>query len=775
MDNRQLIEQPSLDSEFSATIGIDFEKIAAIIRRSLFWIIAIFIVTNSIAYLSVRWTKPLYKSASELKLDFKSEATALGLNNMMENQNLNHISGEIELLSSKLFFNKVIEAADIEISYNSRGNILNDERYRHSSFVVEYELKNKQIYDKEIDIDFISDTEYSISYQLGEEEYSQMHRFGQEVVAKEMVFTVQKTPYFRGKSGEDYFFVIRSKNALLEYFEENFEVMPLNFQANTIQLTINDHNRYKAQELVNIIDSVYLVYSQEQKTIENNNKIEWLNNELTQIEKKLEGYEDYFESFTIKNRTNNLDKVLVETIEAIQEIDSQKFQVKRRLENLKALITQIESGEESGQLISYNSDLLTPIVVEALDEYNNLLINFNRVEKSYSQETFTYKKKKNELTSSERLLLDNLIQKKDYWGERVSELELRKSQLENSFNNIPAKEREYKKAQLYYTLYEEHYLALMVARADFEIARAGTKNDIIILSSANLPSQPISPDKLIIHGIGLVAGLMLSLLFVGIRYLLSNTITSLHELEKLTNSTILGAIPKYNSALLKNTKLVINKGSRTTISEALRAIRTNLEFLSGGKNNKVISITSTVGSEGKTFVSVNLGGVIALSKRKVIIVDLDMRKPRIHNAFSDGENDKGVSTILIGKHSIEESICKTDIDLLDYIPAGPTPPNPSELLLNGEFDQLIKELCSAYDQVILDTPPAAIVTDAILVMKKVDIPIYVVRADYSKKSFIKTLNRLKHVNKFDNIAIIMNGVQNIENKKYGYGYYIDDH
>ena len=142
MDNRQLIEHQHLDSEFNATIGIDFEKIVAILRRSLYWIIAIFIVTNTIAYLSIRWTKPLYKSASELKLDFKSEATALGLSTMMENQNLNHISGEIELLSSKLFFNKVIEASDIEISYNSRGNILNDEHYRHSPFVVEYELKS---------------------------------------------------------------------------------------------------------------------------------------------------------------------------------------------------------------------------------------------------------------------------------------------------------------------------------------------------------------------------------------------------------------------------------------------------------------------------------------------------------------------------------------------------------------------------------------------------------------------------------------------------------
>lgn len=773
MDNRHLIEQQNYDSEFSASIGIDYEKIVAIIRRSILWIVGIFIVTNSIAYLTIRWTKPLFKSESELKLDFKSEATALGLNTMIENQNLNHISGEIELLSSKLFFNKVIEAADIAISYNSRGNILNDERHRHSPFLVEYHLINKQIQDKEIDIDFVDNKKYLLTYTIGDKKYSKEHQFNEKINNGDMIFTITTTKYFKGKSEEDYFFVIRSKDALISYFEENFEVMPLNFQANTIKLTLTDHNRFKAQELVDIIDSVYLVYSQEQKSTENNKKIEWLNNELQQIEEKLEGYEDYFESFTIKNRTNNLDKVLIETIEAIHEIDSQEFEVNRRYDGLKALVVQIENKNENG-LISYSSDLLTSSIINKLEEYNELLIDFNRVEKSYSQETFTYKNKINKLTSARNHLLANLQQKKDDWKKRLSELHSRKVQLENAFNNIPGKDREFKKAQLYYTLYEDHYLALMEARADFEIARAGTKNDIIILSSANLPINPISPDRLIIHGIGLVSGLMFSLIFVGIRYLMSNTITGLNELEKLTNSTILGVIPKYSSSKLSKTKLVIDNGSRTTLSESLRSIRTNLEFLSGGNRNKIISITSTVGSEGKTFVSVNLGGIIALSNRKVIIVDLDMRKPRIHSAFSHNKNDKGVSTILIGKHNLEESICKTSIDSLDYIPAGPTPPNPSELLLNGEFDQLLKELCDNYDLVILDTPPAAIVTDAILVMKKADIPIYVVRADYSKKSFIKTLNRLKHVNKFDNIALIMNGVQNLDNKKYGYGYYIDE-
>jgi capsular exopolysaccharide synthesis family protein len=168
-----------------------------------------------------------------------------------------------------------------------------------------------------------------------------------------------------------------------------------------------------------------------------------------------------------------------------------------------------------------------------------------------------------------------------------------------------------------------------------------------------------------------------------------------------------------------------------------------------------------------------LGGIISLSNKKVVIVDLDMRKPRVHKAFDINNNDKGVSTILIDKHTIEESICSTSIDSLKFISAGPTPPNPSELLLNGSFDKLLNDLRGKFDVIILDTPPSAIVTDATLVMKKVDIPIYVFRADYSKKSFVENLNRLIQINKFTNISLVLNSLPNNGNKKYGYGYYLD--
>jgi capsular exopolysaccharide synthesis family protein len=238
---------------------------------------------------------------------------------------------------------------------------------------------------------------------------------------------------------------------------------------------------------------------------------------------------------------------------------------------------------------------------------------------------------------------------------------------------------------------------------------------------------------------------------------------------------VLGSVPEYRRAKLKYTKLVVGQNPKSSINEALRSIRTNLDFmLPTGKGiynqngSVVISITSTISGEGKTFVASNLGGIIAMSDLKVVILDFDMRKPKLHIAF-DAENTQGVSSILIGKKTIEDCIQPTEINNLFFISSGPTPPNPSELILREDFDMLVEDLKKKFDVIMIDTPPVGLVTDGILIMQKVDMPLYVVKANYSKRMFTKNINRLVESNNFTNLAVILNAVKKT-GTGYGYGY-----
>ena len=175
-------------------------------------------------------------------------------------------------------------------------------------------------------------------------------------------------------------------------------------------------------------------------------------------------------------------------------------------------------------------------------------------------------------------------------------------------------------------------------------------------------------------------------------------------------------------------------------------------------------------------MATNLGNVIALSGKKVIIIDADLRKPKVHLAFSSNNGAQGISNILIGEYEVEECIATSNVANLDFIPAGSIPPNPAELIASERFDTLLGKLKTLYDVIIIDTPPVGLVTDGALVIEKVDLPLYVFRADYSRRGFVKTLNRIKSSQRTDRLSIILNGVDTSAGRgyayeKYGYGYY----
>jgi capsular exopolysaccharide synthesis family protein len=223
-------------------------------------------------------------------------------------------------------------------------------------------------------------------------------------------------------------------------------------------------------------------------------------------------------------------------------------------------------------------------------------------------------------------------------------------------------------------------------------------------------------------------------------------------------------------------RIIVDQNPKSAISESFRTIRTNLEFVNNNKSSRVISITSTISGEGKTFVATNLAGIIALSDQKVIIIDLDLRKPKVHKAFGK-ENLAGMSNLLIQKATLNSIIQKTNLPNLDFISSGPTPPNPSELILRPILQELIAELREKYDVIIMDTPPVGVVTDGILVMRMADIPLFVIRENYSKKAVKNTINKISSSKAFSNISVIFNGVKHAAGYgygAYGYGYYEND-
>jgi tyrosine-protein kinase Etk/Wzc len=762
-----------IEAEGSALEGIDLNKVYLTLKKNILWVLLIVLFTNVSAYLYIRYTRPVYESNSILRLDIKSEANILGFSNL--NQNMDNLAGEIELLKSNLFFSKVVDALEMDVSYYAYGRVLYQERYGNSPFRVEYQLKDHSFYDRPIDIEILNSEQFVLSYPVEGEKFSRAYEFGEEIETPSYRFVVTLTEHYRPEfKGTAYYFTINSDQSLVNYLSSNMIVEPVNFKANTIKVGFQGYDKQKIRDLVTVIDSVYLAYTKEKKNQANEQKISFLDEQLGMIEERLSKYESYFENFTIANKTDNLQSEIGKAIIRMEELDARKFQLQSTLESIDKLRQNVENEEliltEPTSFVQYPEDVL-----QYVQELNTLLNQRELTLASYKESSIAVRLKDQKIDLLKQDIL-GLIQ--TYYVQlnlQLEEIEEKKKEIENEFVQLPSKGTQYGKNQRYYTLYEEIFLSLIQKKNELEIAKAGTVTDFVVLLPATIPGSPVAPERITVLGIGAISGIILSLMFLAVGYVLNDKISSQSELERLTATPILGTIP-FRGKKGKGTQgLVVNKFPKSSISEAFRSVRTNMQFMGLRNDKKVISITSTVGSEGKTFVACNLGYVIALSGQKVVIVDVDLRKPKVHQAFSVPNESKGVSTHLIGKYKLEECILDVGIERLDIMSAGPIPPNPSELIISQTFSDMLEQLKEKYDVIILDTPPVGLVTDGVLVMENADIPLYVFRADYSKRNFVRTLAKLQKTKKFPHLALVLNGVNAVSDSgypnKYGYGYY----
>ncbi len=771
LEENPIAPQNTTEEEEDLLGGMDLEKIFGIIRKNFIWLFLMPLVCLSAGYLFLRYTSPVYESSSSIKLEIKQKANLLGITDPQQD-NVANISGEIELIRSKLIYDEVIKRMDLNVSYVAygRSRIKNEERYLSSPFRVEYTIHNPSVYDQPFDLTITDDNQFVLSYSLGGQESTQKYAFGQEIRTNDFHFIVRKTPFYNPEGSQGpYYFVVNSPGGLSSYLSDNLRVEVVNPSANIIGIFFKDENVTKAHDVVNTIDSVYLTKTKELKNKANKQKILFLEEQLQKTENELQSYESELEAFISRNKSTDIQADVGKFADKLDEL----IKARTELETQLALLDRLQ------ELINSKSNLALFIPSLSLLEDNQLgtiAADINRLEQekamlaTTTRETTTaYRTKEKQIQLSRERIAALISHSKKLISTKVNQLNADIGQVERTFANLPAKGTEYNRIKRLKDLKEKYYLLMIDKKAELGIAEAGTVEEFVVLSPASKPVIPIYPNKLMIYAGCGFAGLFFSFLIIGSKYLLHDTISNQRELERATSAPILGIIPAYTREKMDVSRLVVHRNPKASISEALRSIRTNLDFIfSTHQKKKIISITSTISGEGKTFVAINLGGVIAMSGVKVVLIDLDMRRPKVHLAF-DEENFNGISTLLIGKHTLAECIRKTSIETMDFIAAGPTPPNPSELILRPEFDKLLKDLHQQYDIIVIDTPPIGLVTDGVLVMRKSDLPIYVVRADYSKRVFIKNINKLIKNNNFSKLAVVLNAFQTLG--QYGYGGY----
>lgn len=748
----------------------------------------IFLVLLSGAVIYLRYAQRIYQESCVIQVT--SQNTANKILNPTEavfQSNDDEVAESVELMRSRVFLEKVFKSLPMAVSYYTEGTFKINERYLTSPYQAEVDsTARRKLINIPIYISFTSLSGGKLTFMKGRgPKNTYMFYSGQWCetpfgkIKIHIISPAEINNSLHDISKDADFFKINSYVGLAKYYADRINVNVSNSDAKTIKISCKDEDDTKASDIANAIGKQYIDQVLNKRKESDESVLKFINDQLDTIYNRIRLTESKLGD-TVKRPTggglvslsselqNANGAYLITLDEKIANVELEQTQLKeleKRIDDQQNidpmnLIMQLSISDEGNEL----KDNITGLH-NLINERQTAAFDATDANLKVQELDSLIKQQKNIIFESIDLLNKKLeAARTDFIAQRDT-LEAKFSPHSESAKNL-----EDLRLERQASIDEKYYDMLLEKKAEYEISKAGYVPESEILENAIPNWIPISPKKSVTMIITLLLAATISIVILVIVYLFYNKITSVFEIEKLTESgvSILGIIPKYTKEIPPN-QIIVNYNPKSILAEALRSIRTNLQFISNDTESRILAITSTISGEGKTFVCVNLAGIIAYSGKRVIVLDLDMRRPRIHTAFGI-DNSKGMSTLLIGKYKIEEVIQKTGNENFDVITAGPIPPNPSELVISKAMDDVLEKLKTLYDIIIIDNPPVGLVTDGIAMLQKADYPIYLMRADYSKREFIYFVDKLYYENQFHKLSIILNGVD-FQRQKYRYSYY----
>jgi len=753
-----------------------------IVKKSIWIVATIFMICFFAAYAYLRYTPSVYSASSVIQINNGSETDKI-LNIQSVYGNTEDMSPVIELLRSNEFLKRTFTNLPLNIGYYLEGTFLSSELYKTTPYLVEIKDNASAITYIPFYVYFSNKNEYTLTYNLGGTEKEFHYKVDQwnmveGVEIKLSIIDFNTINLSQGNiKNNNFFFVVKQLDNILSENVPNLQISLLNESAKTIQISYTSNNAAKACEIVNTISEDFLKYDIEKKRESANQILKFIDEQLGFIIKKMDETEGQLQTYKklnkvpAQNDNENKSTVLIDYQDKIEVFEESVMKIQIELMTLQNIEKEITSNKNLNiyELIALLTGTQSEgVLVNILNGLQDLLNKreqlLNDVTGNNHQIKVLDKQVANQkqiLTEFVRSTIKRLTNIKNDYNTKIIEYESK------IFNVNTTDELEFIKLNREYTINQGFYDQLIQKKAEYMVSQAGYVSKNVILEKSVTPTIPIYPSKNKVLFVYVFISIFLSLLIILIRYLLHDKITTDADVRLYTQVPIVGTVPNYKHKLSVST-LVVHRNPKSVISEAFRTIKSNLEFISIQDYPQVIAISSTVSGEGKTFMSINLAGITAISGKKVILIDMDLRKPKIHLSFN-ANNDLGMSNLLIKKATYDQCIKKSELKCLDFITAGPIPPNPSELANGIVFDELILDLKKNYDVIIIDTPPIGLVTDGITIFKKADYPIYVMRADYSKRTYLHKVNELITEKEIKRLSIILNNIES-ESTKYGYGY-----
>ena len=753
--------------------SIDIKEIVYKYFSNWKWYILSILLFSTLAYFYKSSVSNIYKVESTILIkDDKnngvvSEMSAFEDLGIGINGGASAIENEIEILKSRYLIERVIKDNNFNIKYFEKEGFklvekLKDTPVKINLFNNDYErIKNKV----KLEIDYINNKEYRLKFQ----DEVNTHSYGKKINLP-ILGDITILPNINDLEFNKVIIFIDNNLNTVQNFQKNLSIGKINKESNAVKISLKTGNIEKGIIFVNelieqhgkdVVDDKNLIAKNTILFI--NDRISFITEELSSVETNVSKFKNSNDFFDLKENANI-------SLENYSNNSKEIFENETQIKLAEYIFNDI-SEKKIFDLVPSNIGINNVSIEKMIENVNTLILERNKILSNSSDKNPVIINLDNQIKSLKNNLftsLKNLIKTLNIQNNELINLN---QQLNSKLEKAPIQEKDFREIQRQQSIKETLYLYLLQKREETSISYAVTVSNTKVIDQAFSSMVPISPrPSLILFG-AILIGLIIPTGIIYLNDLLDTKVKTKKEIIQY-GLPYLGDIPTYEN----NEKIAVKQGDRSSTAEAFRILKTNISFMKkDNKDVKTIFITSTLSKEGKSFVSLNLSATYGLAGKKVLLIGLDLRAPKILEYLNINSN-KGVSNYLINNNvELNEYIIPLkNVENVSILPSGPIPPNPSELLNSEKIEKMFKYASDNYDVVIVDTAPVGLVTDTIQISKYADMFIYVVRANYLDKKLLQIGQSYYNENKLNNMAMVLNGSDLEKGYGYGYGYGVED-
>ena len=754
------------------------QELIQLALRNWYWFIISVAVCGAIALFYLASTPKTYvRTATVVVKDTRkgsgSEITAF--NDVLGGIGRRSVDNEIHIFQSRRIMEQVVERYNLDTRYSAKSGLRTVDMYGRTPVTIEF-IDSKPVELVTFKYNINENGDITFTDFVDNEGYSVTAKIGEVVATPFGNIITSATPYFEQNRELVISVAQYPLNEITESYRKRLNCNIVDKMASVISLSMVDQVPLRAEHVINGVIDAYDRDAIEDKQAVSNLTEVFIKERLQTLGEELNNADVDIASFKQDHSLYSPAQEASIRAEENAKLKENALSLEASMEMTTYILNYLRDSDKTNSLIPASAVSISGVsagLVAQIDQYNKSLLEYKRLLAASSHTNPTIIDLGNQIAGLHNAVIASLESHIESLKLRGEQIKREQKLVDKRVQSSPTMEMELLSKARQQKVKEELYIYLLTKLEENALSEATAESNARVIDHAYGSNIPVSPRSMIILMFSVIMGLCIPLGILYLKEIMNTTVRSRRDLDDVLTIPFLGDIPQQDGKL--GNGIAVREDSRDSLSEAFRMLRTNLGFMSVNNKVQVMMFTSSVPHSGKSFVSSNLAYTLASSGKRVVLIDLDLRLRTLSKSMGQRNNRRGITSYLSGSiESWKDIITPSDQHPnLDCIYAGPKPPNPTDMLMSERMDNLVAQLRTEYDYIILDSVPAMAVADAIILDRVVDLTVYVIRQGYMDRRELPEVEMLYRDKKFHNMCMVLNSATQ-SNHKYGYGYYDDN-